>query len=357
MLNEEALWWGQVSGPSRYLQDAFEAVSNGGVTILEETTYMDQFFSALKDKLLYKNSKLQIINCNSIEFSHLEDIGGYLLQKYAPDQNYHPMEGPPARIIAKNNLLNGRVLIVRQIEKDKRWADIATEFAKYCSLNSGSILFTISEKTPQINKQKKISVLELKKYITAYDMQLFASYCISDRSNLSFMMKNYIAQIASNLANSNPELCKELAVEELADDVFGLLSRLAQSRPHVAVISESKSHVEQILWEAQIQTVFPIIEQERRKIIDSYYQEFLNILPVTDEFGRKIDLPEDLELRHIRYYYLKINGGFRSKEDNDTFNLIYKSRNDLAHLNLLSGQVIKSICALKSDKILRKEKK
>ncbi|AIQ47764.1 hypothetical protein R70723_19095 [Paenibacillus sp. FSL R7-0273] len=354
MLNEEALWWSQVSGPSRYLQDTLESVSNGGVTVLEETTYMDQFFSVLKDKLLYKNSKLQIINCNADDFFQLENIEEYLLQKYAPDHNYHPMEGPPSKIIAKNNLLNGRVLIVRQIEKDKRWVDIATEFAKYCSLNSGSILFTFSEGIPQLNKQKKIAVLELNKYITTYDMQLFASYCISNLSNLSFMMKNYITQIASSLAGNNPELCKELAVEELTDDIFGLLSRLAQSIPDAALIPERKTHVEQILWEAQIQTVFPIIEQERRKIIESYYHELLNVLPVTDEFGRKIELPEDLELRHIRYYYLKINGGFKSNKDNNTFKLIYNSRNDLAHLNLLSGQVIKSIFALKSDKILRK---
>jgi hypothetical protein len=354
MLNEEALWWSQVSGPARYLQDTIEAVSNCGVTLLEETTYMDQFFSLLKDKLLSKNSKLQIITYNADDFLHLDNIEEILLLKYAPDHNYHPMEGPIIRTIAKNNLLNGRVLIIRQIEKDARWVNIATEFAKYCSFHGGSILFTFTEGDPPLNNKKKISVLELKKYITTYDMQLFASYCISNRSNLSFMMKNYITQIASSLAENNPRFCKELAVEELTDDVFGLLSRLAQNIPDAALFLERKKYVELILWEAQIQTVFPIIEQERRKIIESYYHELLGILPVTDEFGKKLELPEDMELRHIRYYYLKINGSFRSNEDSNTFKLIYNSRNDLAHLNLLSGQDIKSIFELKRDNIVRR---
>ncbi|WP_150269064.1 hypothetical protein [Paenibacillus tepidiphilus] len=354
MLNEETLWWSQVSGPSRYLQDTLEAVSNGGVTVLEETAYMGQFLSMLKDKLLYKNSKLQIINYNADDFLNSENIEEYLLFKFAPDYNYHPIEGPPTRIIAKNNLLDGRVLIIRHIEKDKRWMDVAMEFAKYCSFQSGSIVFTLKGGTPQLKKQKKIEVLELKNYITTYDMQLFASYCISNLSNLSSPMKNYITQIASTLAGNNPELCKELAVEELAVDVFGLLNRLSQCSPNSALIPENKSNVDHILWEAQIQTVFPIIEQERRRIIESYYQELLNILPVTDEFGRKIEIPEDMELRHIHYYYFKNAGSFKSKEDNDTFKLIYNSRNDLAHLNLLNGTVIKNIFSLRSNKIIRK---
>ncbi|OMF45532.1 hypothetical protein BK136_09285 [Paenibacillus amylolyticus] len=346
------LWWNQVSGPSRYLHDTIEAVSDGGVTILKETAYMEQFFIQLKDKLLHKNSSLQIDIYDAVDYKMSENLEDTLIEKYAADYDHHPMYGSLTKAMASKNLLNEKIIIIRNIEEDQRWIEIGTEFAKYCSFNSGAILLTYGDKKSLMKSNKQISVFDFKDYITIYDMQLFASYCLAEQTDLSVMMKNYITQIVSRLSVDNPIICKKLAVGQIGEDAIGLLNNIAKYDPEIRTMLNSIKNVEYILWEAQIQTVFPIIEQERRRIIEFYYNELVTILPVTDEFGKKIKRPEDMELRHIRFYYLKTKEGL-SKKDSDIFQLIYASRNDLAHLKILDGQELQIIFSLKSYTIMQ----
>ncbi|WP_145408428.1 hypothetical protein [Paenibacillus xylanexedens] len=347
MLSSEMLWWNQVAGPSRYLQDALEAILEGGTTFINETAYMEHFFMQINDKLLHKNSSLQIDIYDASEFIIYENIEDTLIHKYVAEYNHHPMDGSLIKAIAEKNLLSGRILIIRNIEEDERWINLGIEFSKYCSFNSGAILFTYNDKKPLLKSHRQVSVFDLVDYITIYDMQLFASYCIADQSSLSFMMKNYITQIISRVSGNDPEICKELALMQIGENALGILNHFAENNSKIRKMLKSVKNIEDILWEAQIQTVFPIIEQERKRIIESYYDELVNLLPVTDEFGKKIYFPQDMELRHIRYYYLKATGGL-SKEDDEIFQLIYSSRNDLAHLKILEGQVLQRIFALKS---------
>ena len=54
------------------------------------------------------------------------------------------------------------------------------------------------------------------------------------------------------------------------------------------------------------------------------------LLPVADEFGKFLNNPWDMELRHLHYY--GGNGKIFSQTDWETLELVYRVRNDLSHL-------------------------
>ena len=343
-MKAETIWWNQIPGPARYLNDTASADTT--VLFVEETCYTDHFLLLLKDKLRQEDSNLQIDVSYAAQWAHHSDIGEVLMNQYAPSVDYHPMDGRRAAILAEKNLLAGRLLVIRQVEHPSPWLEFSEIYAKHSTYRRVIIILTYRGQCPLASKRKGISVLQWSEYSTPYDMQLFASYCISSRNGLSAIQMNYIAQVASRLAGTNPELCQALATEELALDPHGLLRLLADRHEGAARLIANRKILEHLLWEAQIQTVFPIIEQERRRFIEAYFDQLTDVLPQQDEFGKEIKDPQDMELRHIWYYYFRNNGTFNNNEEARRFHLLYNARNDLAHLDALNSQVV--------DRILRR---
>jgi hypothetical protein len=117
--------------------------------------------------------------------------------------------------------------------------------------------------------------------------------------------------------------------------IVGALARLA----------EDPSFIDLTIWEAQAQIIFPIVERSRRRFIEQYGDELQSVLPQLDDFNKELIYPKDMELRHMWYYYFK-SAGFRNKDDDRVFKLLYNARNDLAHLELLDSTLLLEILSL-----------
>lgn len=351
-MDKQPLWWNYVSGATRYLNDSLSATSKHRVLLLEEGHYMEYYFHIMQEKLRQLDSSVQMEMGMADEWAGDHDVGENLMNLYTPQVEYHPMDGPRAEFIAKNNLLSGRVLIIRQIERRPDWLNFAIDYAKHSQLGNGLLILTYCGPCPLANARKGIATLKWDSYISVYDMQLFASYCIAELSGLSLAERNYITQIASRMAGADPELCGVLSTEVLVSEAFATdsLSLFKWLEGNGKVDGKmSLAFVESVLWEAQIQTVFPVIEQARRRFIESYNEEMLNVLPQRDEFGNELKYPKDMELRHMWYYCFK-NDGFHSLEDERAFRLVYEARNNLAHLRLLHRHMLLDIFALEKSR-------
>ena len=341
----QSLWWNTISGAVRFVQDSLEAAANFRVLLLEEAPYMEHYLRILQERVRHWDSGLQFDIGFARDWSTGQDIEEALLNRCAPQADYHPMDGSRSEFIARNHLLAGKVLIVRKIEEYPAWLDVAVRYAKHSTPQNGMILVTYTGTVPLRSARKGISDLRWRDFISSYDMQMFASTCIAG-ANIPSTARNYITQIASRLARADPEQCEQLAVREIVrEDARSLLARLSAIRPGSDPSPPDLQEIETILWEAQVQIFFPIIERTRRRFIEAYYDEFLEVIPVKDEFHKELNTPEDMELRHMWYYRFK-EQGFRTQEDKRVFNLVYNCRNVLAHLKLLDNEALQDILAI-----------
>ncbi|MDH6348959.1 MULTISPECIES: hypothetical protein [Brevibacillus] len=347
-MEKPSLWWNYMSGAARYLQDTVAATSNYRVIVLEEPPYKEDFFHLLKERLLQCDSSLQIGQIRADEWAQDMDVGEALMNDYAHQVEYHPMDGTRSEYIAKNDLLSGRVLMVREMNCRTKWIDFAIEYAKFSSQRNGLLVLTYSVTSPLPTARKGMKLLQWSDYVAHYDMQLFASYCIAERPGLTVGLRNYITQIASRMAGTDPELCSKLTVEGVVNNAFELLRELASDYETARDLVDNPEKVSSIIWEAQIHVVFPIIEEMRRYFIKRYSDELQGELPQRDNFEKLLELPQDMELRHMWYYYFKTNG-FHNSNDERSFRLLYEARNQLAHLDLLNSKMIVDILSLQYD--------
>ncbi|MFF2480444.1 hypothetical protein [Paenibacillus sp. NPDC058071] len=344
-MDQQTIWWNFISGAARYFHDAVAAVESGKVLLIEEVPYMDHFFLLLQDRIRQWDSSLHIENFYAESWGENVAIGETLMNRYAPQSDFHPMDGSRIEYIAKHHLLADRAFIVRDANLRMEWIDTAVEYAKFSTMRNGLFILTYSGAAPLAQSRKGITMLRWEAYFTSYDMQLFASYCVAQRQHLSLVARDYITLLASRIAGTNPDLCSALATEEAALDLRGLLLRLVPDHEEAARLVDEGMPLEQIVWEAQIQTIFPIIERIRRSFIVRYGTALQGMLPLRDNFDRELQSPQDMEFRHMWYYYFKSNG-FGNAEDENTFRLVYDARNDLAHLEPLDSNQVMKIFAL-----------
>ncbi|MCI3922171.1 hypothetical protein MO973_18240 [Paenibacillus sp. TRM 82003] len=344
-MERETLWWNYISGAARYVHDTILEIGKGRVLLIEEVPFLEQYLQLVLERVRQWDSSLLAETFMAEEWSGTVDVGEQLMKRYAPAVHYHPMDGTRAKCIAQQNLLQGRVIIARRVESHKGWIDFAVEYAKMSGSRNGLLILTYAGDRPLAQARKGIGMLRWDQYITEYDMHLFASYCIADRHDLSSALKSYITNIAARLADRNPALCSLFASERLARDPFSFVKALAEDSEFLNDLVQQPHRIKSVLWESQIQTAFPIIENVRRRLIESYYDDLRNELPQTDEFGKVLQGPEDMEMRHMWYYYFKTHG-FRNAEDESTFRLVYNARNKLAHLDPLDSDVALAIFSL-----------
>lgn len=335
-------WWQHVSGPSRMLNDAVEVAWRNRVLLIEEPPFYPDFRYGLMDRLLQDDGTL---NIHDEDVSAHEDPGEWLMRACGREMDYHPLDGSPAEVLAKRNWLSGRVYIVRDVQDNPAWVEFAVEYARNTSMDNGLLVLLHQGQSPLQGIRKGVAVFRRDDYLTAYDMQWFASYCASKVE--AGPVRDYHAQVLARMAGRDPELCAMLAQGDLADNPLKGLEAWEEEYPALRELAANPKRLESILWEAQLQIAFPLVERLRRRFIDAYREELQQVLPKKDEFGNRLRKPEDMELRHMMHDYFNNkklleekgrgpHGLFRSADDVRVFGLIYKARNCIAHMKTLN---------------------
>lgn len=331
-LDDEELdsWWRTVPGARHFMNIAIDAIEkNDSAAFHLPKIDSDGFIQKLIEKIQrrYMSLIVEIFDYNGA--GDTEDFVNALTEKFAPNFIRDFTKDSAMEDLARQNLFGGYVVIVK-LEKDfKKLPEAVSAFNKVSTSQSGSFIFISSQKNPSP------SMTRLSDFLTPYDVEFFAIN-LMDNARLSPVQKIYTATLAAKLAGSSPIIAKNLASAELFNDGFNFVKK---------IIPDLEERIfSTAVWECQIQYILPILEKVRGRIIEKNFKLLKSILPVTDEFGKNIRDPWDMELRHLHHY-----GGttfFYPANDWENLDLAYHARNLISHLEIIDREQIDKIFLL-----------
>jgi len=328
-LDEDELssWWRMVPGARRFTNAAAEAVDKHcAVAAHLHKVDLEGFIQMLIEKISRRHVSTNVEIFEYDEKGDMEDFVTTLTEKFSSNFLRDFVKDSPMTDLAEQNIFGGYAVIVKLKRKLKWLTSAVVDFNKGANHSSGAIIFVTCEDNPPPN------LIRLSDYLTPYDVQFF-SLNLLENSRLTNQEKLYTSTLAAKLAGQSAILAKNLAKPELlsegAEFVKSILPKLDNR-----IFSRA-------VWECQVQFLLPTLEQLRGRLIEKNFVKLRNILPVKDEFGKQIDDPWDMELRHLHFY----GGGAFIFHPNDweILELAYHARNELSHLLTIDLQRLEKL--------------
>lgn len=379
------LWWEEITGPSRLVRDISGALLEASSVLLQvpgDLPWRARMRSAVEAALREVDMNLLVdyVDCES-EREGAEaamDVPRFLLSRYAPPEvknGYRFSSGRSIhQYIQDQGILKSRVIWVKGMTAgdDRSWLDFCRS---YRPRSCGDGLFVI-ESYGRDQRASGVRTMRYAGQVSRYDALLFNSMMVSLGRNASDSLerKQYIAAAASLLCGKDVELSGMLLEEaDLAgEDPIRALCRVARTpyfarrmedealdgnHPFVFIRSGREREMEQVLWKAQLQSLFPLLELERIALAERYEGEIRRGLAMRywdfdrqaayriKQYNEYLDDPQDAEvgtlyrMNHLRQeadqsLYLL----FLESRDRERLDLIYHMRNKLAHSKACSAE-------------------
>lgn len=333
-LDEDDLdsWWQTVPGTRRFLKTAVEAVDKHCAAAFHlPEIEIAGFIRTLREKIQRRHFSLSVEVFDYAGGGTVDNFVDALTAEFAPNFLRDFTEDSPVVDFAKQNPCGDYVIII-PLQKKVAWLTSAvTEFNRNTTTAGGSLIFVTSEENPAPSLER------LADYLTPYDIQFFAMNLLENSRAISQEKLLYTSTLAAKLAGNSAILAKNLAKTDL---YFYGLEFVKTIFPKFDERIFSRA-----VWECQAQFLLPALERIRGRLIEKNYARLKNILPVKDEFGKKIEEPLDMELRHLHYYGGKYQV-FQSGNEWELLELAYTARNDLSHLKTIELLQFERIFAL-----------
>jgi hypothetical protein len=339
-MDKRELWWKHIPGPQRFLSDLVGKTTKGGAILLCVDDLSDCFWEYYADELSMIDSNYSIAHIDAPQA--LAEIGSFLLRTYCGNIEYDPLAKSVACFLAAPGRLENKVIVVKDVVPTKEWQTFLVDYGKTASSSSGTLVFPYSSRTPIACKYKGVWDARVADYVQLYDMQLFSSMLCDRGGSAQANLQAYEAQLAARFSQIDMELCVALLEQDVKRDPQTALRELSGRFPACAALCENPTRIHDIIWEAQIQVVFPFLEQERRRIIIKYEKVLRRFLPMQDDYGTEISQPQDLEYRHMVYLERDLSPEMDS-EDWARLSQYHKSRNRLAHLKILAWSEVQEL--------------
>lgn len=318
------IWWREVAGPHKYIKKMARAILDRQCLVIDADLDDDVFRETLKDRISSYDCDCHYVRIAADDFTDLNTFTAFIAQKYAPQFRFDPLDETPLISLIRQPWLQHYVFFVDSLSGSCPWLEQAAAAVGSLAGREGSawIFRAPSSVIALWDKMTGVCVLDQQHYLYHYDIQYFAMTCLQDTA-LNLYQRYYTADIIAKIAGTDGRLCLALARQEL------------YSRPET-VIQEQQLSVDlrPLLLETQMQHILPILEDVRRYLVQKYETMIEQILPQKDEYGKELERPTDLELRHLQHY-LRGRGLFFHEKDDDWFQCAYQARNDISHLQVL----------------------
>ena len=325
-------WWERVPGARRFLKTLgreVERCSALAIDIADED--IEEFMSILAEEIQRRNYSLVIERLTLEASTAPDEFVTHLAERFDPHYMPDLLSGSLMADVARKRLLSGYVAII-EVQGRAVWlADVIKEFNRVEDVSKGTLLFLTADLPTQFT-------MRLTDFITPYDVQFFAIN-LMESARLSSTEKLYTATLTAKLAGTSALLAKNLARAELYVDGQRLVEEVMGD-------GYRRRQYERAVWETQIQFALPIVETVREKLIARNVEGLKKLLPKTDEFGKELDDPWDMELRHLHHYGGNVK--LFSQADWDVLEQVYRARNDLSHLYILDRDQLDKIFSLAS---------
>lgn len=341
------LWWSRLVNSVRFIDDVKDALLDGKSVIMNfsgNIPWYDEMTEILEQKLSFMTETRSIIYDDVSSIT--EKTGEYLFKKYFSTNernNYWPNKSYEQFMAENDNTtLNHRILCITGINSGNAasWLKTVSEYLEYRNSDERCI-FILFVQQANTNESKLISNIQYSDYVTDYDCLMLCLTLLSSEK-CSSIQKQYISELASNIASNNVVIAGMLAKAgmSLAEDPYGTASEIL--RDNDIKIMDLSEVVETAVWEAQIKLVFPRLEDLRRNLVQKYSDKIQKYLPITSSSGERIDKPSDVEIGQL--FFICGKGKFLDKTEFDLLSNMRNARNLLAHRECIGFDML---CTMK----------
>lgn len=318
------IWWREVAGPHKYVKEIARAILDQQCLAMDADLDDDVFTETLKDRISSYDCDCHYVRIAADAFDDVNAFTAFIAQQYAPQFRFDPLDESPLTSLIRQSGLQHYVFFVDSASGDCPWlAQAAAAVGRLAGQEGSAWVFRApSPVLAAWDKMAGVHLLDRKHYLYHYDIQYFAMTCLRD-TGLNLYQQYYAADIIAKIVGMDGRLCLVLAQQDL---YFHPKKVMQEQKLSVDLVP--------ILLETQMQHVLPILEDIRRYLVRKYETMIQQILPQQDEYGKSLNRPIDLELRHLQHY-LRGRGFFFQEKDDDWFQCAYQARNDISHLNVL----------------------
>lgn len=355
-------WWANITGAHLVISKIVEALTENCTVIIDipvDLPWRHQMRSSAEDEF----RKLSGISDTIIEVVDATDDvpvdvapGRFLLDRFA--QNKEVRNGYCERsqrsiqeYIIENTVLKNRIIWVKGM-LNSQVSDWLSFCRDYNSNNEENGLFVLEIQGgvhKQDNNMRSIRLLEC---ISNYDVQLFSSFIVEEKSALSNVWRRYLSTATAIICDIDAEIASHLLeiIDPKKQSPLDIIMEMASWQEYsvrgaddesnhifMHCRNNNKKELEQRLWKAQVQVLFPLIEMERIKIIESYYRELQTTIEQKhiEQYGEKITKPIQLELGTLCFLMNRYSC-IRDKDARERISFLHKCRNHLAHAHCCS---------------------
>lgn len=355
-------WWANITGAHLVISKIVEALTENCTVIIDipvDLPWRHQMRSSAEDEF----RKLSGISDTIIEVVDATDDvpvdvnpGRFLLDRFAPNKEVRNgyRERSQRSIqdyIIENTVLKNRIIWVKGM-LNSQVSDWLSFCRDYNSNNEENGLFVLEIQGgvhKQDNNMRSIRLLEC---ISNYDVQLFSSFIVEEKSALSNVWRRYLSTATAIICDIDAEIASHLLeiIDPKKQSPLDIIMEMASWQKYsvrgaddesnhifMHCRNNNKKELEQRLWKAQVQVLFPLIEMERIKIIESYYRELQTTIEQKhiEQYGEKITKPIQLELGTLCFLMNRYSC-IRDKDARERISFLHKCRNHLAHAHCCS---------------------
>jgi hypothetical protein len=348
----DQIWWGRVPNAIAFVQHITECLLAEKSVILQSEQsipWHDSLVEHIKESVTQQDSskRFEVI-------LHVDDPGSFLLNEFCKAEKraeYRPTKSF-ARFLAESDdiVLHSRYLWVYLDSANDldTWSAFASEYIKERGKSKEMAVFILEWSGERIkNSRKGVRPVSLEDYINEYDRMVFSMLASSSvKENL--IVKNYLAELSSNVAENDIELlasCIDKHVRFLRDP-YTVVREIVDTE-YRSDGSEYSYHgtienIEHCIWKAQIKTIYPLIEEFRGTFVAKHSGAISKELPIESAYGEMYEDPKDVELGTL--VYMAANGKIiLTSADYHQLKKNKDARNQLSHLNVLSIDEIRAL--------------
>ena len=356
----ERYWWEKITSASDFVRATVTALHECKMPVLlvpndlpwrDSMRYVMQG-SAVEDQCLSVET-IDVLDKNSKNLAP----GSFLLNVLRDDTYRRDSKLAIQQHILNNNLMQGKLLWIKGLSETvvDQWLEFCNGF-KIDQRERGMIVVEIPF-DKDLSQYENLKAIRYESLIRDYSVQLFIEYVLDDKG-YDKRWRSYLSMLLSTLCKKDVEIACRLAqdydfkvvrideaMRKIAKDER--FARRGCSEDHILnlVRNNKKESIERLIWTAQMQVLFPMMEIERVKWVERYFTEIDSVIKkrgitvVGD--NTMIENPYEVELKHL--YEMYKHGELDEKRDEvrkNRLKLMYDCRNDLAHLHVCTHEKV-----------------
>lgn len=350
----EKIWWEQTTNAVRFIERIANTMADGKSLVLllpKKVPWYTTMCELIKGRIQRRDSRYSLEDIRAPK----ENPGEFLLRRYCMEEKqaqYRPNKSY-AQFLAESEdiVLNDRYLWVRGLSNRQceEWVMFLSEYAKYKRKDGTSAVFLleIEEESFRYVAKKGVVSISFQKEIQAYDRYTFCALAAAGIA-CADELRHYMAQVVSEVCAEDMELCAQCIrmgiqfLENPYERLMKIKKEGIRSDGGEFSVLVTREEVDRKVWEAQIRSIFPVIESYRGYFVKRYYEKIRKCLPISNSNGEQILDPDELEVGTLLFM---VAGGELSvgKKEHDRLHQFREARNTLAHMKKMGEKEVEEI--------------